>query len=78
MLDPFFRGRGKSYYRGVETRICSILHTFIGRQPGRSVLQETTAGDVTRLSLTVDPDDLDKIIEKPGMMARSIRTIWEG
>jgi predicted RNA-binding protein YlqC (UPF0109 family) len=71
MLDPFFRGRGKSYYRGVETRICSILHTFIGRHPAGVSLQETTAGDVTRFSLTVDPDNLDKIIEKPGMMARS-------
>jgi uncharacterized protein len=43
--------------------------------PEEVFVRETTAGEVTTVSLAVNPEDIQKIIGKSGLMARSIRTI---
>jgi predicted RNA-binding protein YlqC (UPF0109 family) len=58
----------------VAELITGIARTLVDNPSGVSV-EETTAGIVTTIFLTVDPEDIGKIIGKQGRTARSLRTL---
>jgi uncharacterized protein len=43
--------------------------------PDRASVEEKTAADVTRISLTVDPEDVRYVIGKQSRTARALRTL---